>query len=251
MCLVSWFKDSKAISLYQLGKNNLSYLANKYNCVCCILYTCMKISNLFLPNYFGFVSMSLGIWVKYALRSLLIVKGDYIGAVLQMRQQKPRSRPQQVWHDKHPSLLKGREHRACAALHWQWWRHHMNKILSIGTWNNNQSINRSFVVTLVSLCHTKKAQATLCTCCTSLLSVSPYMYIYIVTQSSFSHNIKQLGLRNSIRTDLSWQCTYHYDIKYPTWYTIMASIMSYVTLHVWESLQQKRALGENVWDCWH
>ena len=228
---------------------------NKYNCVCCILYTCMKISNLFLPNYFGFVSMSLGIWVKYALRSLLIVKGDYIGAVLQMRQQKPRSRPQQVWHDKHPSLLKGREHRACAALHWQWWRHHVNEILSIGTWNNNQSINRSFVVTLVSLSHTKKVQATMCTSytvsCTSLLSVSPYMYIYIVTQSSFSHNIKQLGLRNSIRTDLSWQCTYHYDIKYPTWYTIMASIMSYVTLHVWESLQQKRALGENVWDCWH
>ena len=87
MCLVSWFKDlfgiSKAISLYQLGKNNLSYLANKYNCVCCILYTCMKISNLFLPTctciYFGFVSMFLGIRVKYVLRSLLIVKGDYIG----------------------------------------------------------------------------------------------------------------------------------------------------------------------------
>ena len=155
MRLVSWFKDlfgiSKASSLYQLGKNNLSYLANKYNCVCCILYTCMKISNLFLPTctciYFSFASMSPGIWVKYVLRSLLIVKGDYIGAVLQMRLRKPRSRPQQEWHDKHPSLLKGRERRACAALHWQWWRHHMNEILSIGTWNNNQSINRSFVVT--------------------------------------------------------------------------------------------------------
>ena len=86
MCLVSWFKDSKEISLYQLGKNNLSYLANKYNCVCCILCTCMKISNLFLPTctciYFGFASLSLGIWVKYVIRSLLIVKGDYIGGGL-------------------------------------------------------------------------------------------------------------------------------------------------------------------------
>ena len=33
-----------------------------------------------------------------------------IGVVLRMRPQRARSVPQQVWHDKHPSLLKGAEH---------------------------------------------------------------------------------------------------------------------------------------------
>ena len=64
----------------------------------------------------------------WTLEHFLVVKDDLIRAVLRLRPQKPRSVSQQAWHDKNPSLYKGRVHQA--SLYRPRWRLHMREIFS-------------------------------------------------------------------------------------------------------------------------